>query len=105
MYKISFSSVPENPCSQEDLKFNAFASISALVAAAAAASGFNNQSDEEEEEEAEDEPDEDSGGEEAGSSHDRTSGSATDKKDSLVGGAQQYPHQCSLCPKSFSSAR
>ncbi|KAE9549603.1 hypothetical protein FO519_007177, partial [Halicephalobus sp. NKZ332] len=62
-------SVPEDPCSQEDLKFNPFASISALVAAAAAASG-----------------------------------SGIDKKDTLVGGAQQYPHQCSLCPKSFSSA-
>ena len=100
-----FSSVPEDPCSQEDLKFNAFASISALVAAAAAASGFNNQSEDEEEEEVEEEPEEDSGSEEAGSSNGRLSGSVGDKKDSLVGGAQQYPHQCSLCPKSFSSAR
>uniref|UniRef100_A0AC34QBL6 C2H2-type domain-containing protein n=1 Tax=Panagrolaimus sp. JU765 TaxID=591449 RepID=A0AC34QBL6_9BILA len=84
----------------EEFKYSAFASISALVAAAAA-SHFGQSEDEEADEELEDDSESETESAEQNPLHGTVNGV---KSISLVGGAQQYPHQCSLCPKSFSSA-
>uniref|UniRef100_A0A7E4W4Y6 MDS1 and EVI1 complex locus protein EVI1 n=1 Tax=Panagrellus redivivus TaxID=6233 RepID=A0A7E4W4Y6_PANRE len=80
-------------------------SISAFVAAAAAAYQDANEDPSDGEAEGDSDPEDSDADEDTASASSSSKQDSSDGKSvSLVGGAQQYPHQCSLCPKSFSSA-